>query len=152
MDKRVSCRAVVVDNGKLVAMYREKNDRVYYTFPGGGINDGETEHECVKRECLEEFGIVVEPVKKLYVYEDAKTIQNYYLCNWISGELGTGEGEEFEPDRNRGIYVPSLIEMEKISSLPLVPEEVVAEVLNDYNNGGLENRKEIKKIMSNYNG
>ena len=152
MDKRVSCRAVIVDEGKVVAMYREKKDRVYYTFPGGGINEGETELECVKRECLEEFGIVVEPMNKLYVLEDAKTIQNFYYCKWISGALGTGEGEEFEPDRNRGIYIPSLIPMENLSSLPLVPDEIKAEVLADYANNNLETRTEVKNIWSDFNG
>lgn len=152
MEKRVSCRAVIIDQGKVVAMYREKNNRVYYTFPGGGIDEGETEIECVKRECLEEFGIVVEPLNKLYVLEDAKTIQNYYYCNWVSGALGMGEGEEFSPDRNRGIYIPSLIPIENLPNLPLVPDEIKAEVLADYSNNNLENRTEVKKFWSDFNG
>ena len=41
MKKRESCRAIIFSEDKMVVMYREKNDRVYYTFPGGGINEGE---------------------------------------------------------------------------------------------------------------
>lgn len=131
MEKRVSCRAIIIENGGLVTMYREKADRVYYTFPGGGINEGETETHCVIREVEEEFGINVTPLKKVYMYENDKTVQNFYLCKWISGELGTGEGEEFQPDRNRGIYLPTLMPIEKIKDLPLMPDLVANQLVLD---------------------
>jgi len=135
MSKRYSCRAIVIDENKLVTMYREKEDRVYYTFPGGGMEESETREQCVVRECFEEFGINVEPIKHVYTYENEKTVQYFYLCKWISGELGTGSGEEFQADRNRGVYMPTLMPIEKISELPLMPPEVargLAEDLNQY--------------------
>lgn len=150
MEKRKSARAVVVFNGKLVAMYREKNNRAYYTFPGGGIEENESEEDCVKRECLEEFGINVMPIKKLYEYEDTKTKQSFILCNWVSGELGSGVGEEFSPDRNRGIYIPMLVDIKSLSKIPLVPNEVATCVFNDYMGAGLENLTEIKHIESDF--
>ena len=131
MSKRYSCRAIVIDENKLVTMYREKEDRVYYTFPGGGMEENETKEECVKREALEEFGIIVEPVKHVYTYENEKTVQYFYLCKWVSGELGTGTGEEFEADRNRGVYMPTLMPVEKISELPLMPPEVAKALAED---------------------
>lgn len=150
MDKRVSSRAIIIENGKLVSMYREKNGRVYYTFPGGGINENESEEDCVKRECFEEFGITVEPIKKLYEYEDTKTIQNYFLCKWTAGELGTGNGEEFSQNRDKGVYIPTLIDVEKLTSLPLVPKEVSKEVFDDYFNANFENVNKVKKIQSDF--
>ena len=45
MQKRVSCRAIIFNNERMVSMYREKSDRVYYTFPGGGMEENETEEE-----------------------------------------------------------------------------------------------------------
>lgn len=128
-------------------MYREKNGRVYYTFPGGGMNDGESEEACVKRECLEEFGITVQPIKKLYEYEDTKPFKTIFLCKWTAGELWTGNGEEFEADRNKGVYIPMQIDVEKILSLPLVPSEVAKEVYDDYFNSNFENVNEVKKIV-----
>ena len=105
-------------------MYRNKNGNEYYTLPGGGIENNESEIECVKRECLEEFGIVVEPIKKLYILEDMKTIQNYYYCEWISGEIGTGTGEEFQEDNGKGVYIPSKLNFNELSSFPVVPQEI----------------------------
>ncbi|MBQ8425395.1 MAG: NUDIX domain-containing protein [Clostridia bacterium] len=151
MEKRVSCRAIIIDRDKLVAMYREKNNKVYYTFPGGGINEGESETECVKRECLEEFGIIVVPVRKLFILEDAKTIQHYYLCNWTDGALGMGDGEEFSIGYDNGIYMPSLIPMSNVAKLPLVPSEIKDEVLAHYHNL-FDDIDEVKKIESSYNG
>lgn len=115
----------------MVSMYREKGDRVYYTFPGGGKEENETEEECVVREVKEEFGLDVKPIKKVYIYEDEKTIQNFYLCDWLGGELGSGEGEEFQEDRNKGVYIPSLIYVDKIKDLPLMPPIVATQLIDD---------------------
>ena len=153
MEKRKSCRAIIIDKNKLVAMYREKNNKVYYTFPGGGIEENETELECVKRECREEFGIEVEPVRKLYILEDEKSIQNFYLCNWIYGALGEGDGEEFS-DQSRGVYIPSLLPFENINSLPLVPPEIKEAVLKDYDveNQNFDKVQNVEVFKSSFNG
>ena len=143
MKKRVSCRAIIFDNERMVSMYREKDDKVYYTFPGGGIDENETEEECVIREVKEEFGIDVKPVKKVYIYEDEKTIQNFYLCDWLEGKLGSGEGEEFQEDRNRGVYIPSLIYVDKIQDLPLMPPMVAEQLNKDLKKYGYKLSNEI---------
>lgn len=128
---RESCRAIIFHNNKLIVMYREKNDRAYFTFPGGGKEEGETNEECVKRECFEEFGITVEPQKEVYIYQDEKSLQHFYLCNWVDGELGSGQGEEFAPDRNSGIYVPTMMPSENIGKLPLMPPEIAKALAED---------------------
>lgn len=128
---RESCRAIIFHNNKLIVMYREKNDRAYFTFPGGGKEVGETNEECVIRECFEEFGINVEPLKEVYLYQDEKSIQHFYLCDWISGELGSGQGEEFAPDRNSGVYMPTMMPIENIGKLPLMPPEVAKVLAED---------------------
>ena len=101
VSKRKRARAIVIYNGKLVSMYREFDDRSFYVFPGGGMEDNESEEECVIREVYEEFGITVNPIKKVYVYENERSIEYFYLCDWISGEFGTGVGEEFDVNSNK---------------------------------------------------
>ena len=93
----------------------------------------ETELECVKRECLEEFGIKVEPIKKLYILEDTKTVQHIYYCDWVSGKLGTGTGEEFSANNGKGIYNPMQIAFDKLAETNLVPPEIKERILKDYN-------------------
>ena len=133
MEKRISCRAIILNDDGLVVMYRNKNGNEYYTLPGGGMEDTETELECVKRECLEEFGIKVEPIKKLYILEDTKTVQHIYYCDWVSGKLGTGTGEEFSANNGKGVYKPMQIAFEKIAETNLVPPEIKERILKDYN-------------------
>ena len=45
---------------------KRKDFQDYYTFPGGGLEEGETLEEGTIREIKEEFGINVKIVKKLY--------------------------------------------------------------------------------------
>lgn len=133
MEKRISSRAIILNDDGLVVMYRNKNGSEYYTLPGGGMENTETERECVKRECIEEFGITVEPIKKLYVLEDTKTIQHIYYCDWVSGELGTGTGEEFAADNGKGVYKPMQIAFDKLAETNLVPPEIKERIVKDYN-------------------
>lgn len=36
-EKRVRARAIIIHEGKIVSMYRERQDRIFYTFTGGGM-------------------------------------------------------------------------------------------------------------------
>ncbi len=144
--KRKRARGIVFLDGKLVSMYREFQGRVFYTIPGGGMEEGETEEECVKREVFEEFGLVVEPIKKVYVYESETSIEHFYVCEYVSGEFGSGQGEEFQPDRNRGVYIPSLLEIENIPNLPLMPPEVAKAFVEDFKSRGKDLRDDVKHV------
>ena len=147
MDKRKSCRAIVFIDNKLVTMKRIKDGRLYYTFAGGGLEDNESHSACVIRECEEEFGIKVEPVRHLYTYENDKTIQYYYLCKYISGEFGSGVGEEFMEDRNKGEYEPTLMSLQDVSILPLMPPEIAKSVAEDGENFYINYNENIKVFV-----
>lgn len=144
--KRKRARGIVFVDGKLVSMYREFQGRVFYTIPGGGMEEGESEQECVKREVFEEFGLVVEPIKKVYYYENDISIENFYLCEYVSGEFGSGQGEEFQPNRNRGVYIPSLLDLDEIENLPLMPPEVAKALVEDLKKNGKTLRDDVKKV------
>ncbi len=128
-------------------MYRERQGRIFYTFPGGGIEEGETEEECIKREVFEEFGIIVEPIKKIYKYENNNNIEYFYLAKWISGEFGTGKGEEFKQNQTNGTYIPKFIKISDIPTLPLMPPEVALAFYNDYLKKGKNIRNNVKFIL-----
>jgi len=147
MEKRESCRAIVITNNELVVMYRNKEGRIYYTFPGGGRENNETLNECMIRECVEEFGIIVEPLREIYYFEDEKSIQHFFVCKWISGELGSGTGEEFQPDRNRGVYKTTTLKLNEIEQSPLVPSEIKEQILKDVKKYGTSLNIPCKNIV-----
>lgn len=146
-NRRISVRAIIIIENKLATMYREKDGRVYYTFPGGGKESGETLEECVKREVFEEFGMVVEPIQKIYVYQGIKSIEHFYLVKWISGEFGAGKGEEFQSNQDRGVYIPKLVEIAKLNNLPLMPPEIATVFYGDYLKNGEQIRKNTLNVF-----
>lgn len=56
---RPSVRAIIFRDGKLALVHNGKFD--YYMFPGGGIEEGESQEETLIREVKEEAGLVVIP-------------------------------------------------------------------------------------------
>ncbi|MDA8132182.1 MAG: NUDIX domain-containing protein [Elusimicrobia bacterium] len=64
---RVSAKAILIRNGRLLLMRARDRTGVYYLLPGGGQRNGETLHEALARECAEETGILVGPGRARYV-------------------------------------------------------------------------------------
>lgn len=145
--KRTRVRAIIYSENKIVSMYREREGRIFYTFPGGGMEEGETEKQCVMREVFEEFGLNVRPVKKVYIYENERSVEHFYICEWIDGEFGTGKGEEFDENRNNGIYKPLLIDIAEIPSLPLMPPEIAKAFYEDFMTNGINLRNDVLKYF-----
>ena len=149
--KRQRARAIIIKDDKMVSMYREFDNRVFYVFPGGGMENDESEEECVIREVYEEFGINIKPVKKVYIGENEKRISNYYLCEWIDGEFGTGKGEEYDVAANKqGFYKPMFVEISSIPNLSLMPTEIASSFYEDYINNGITLRDDVKHIVTSY--
>ena len=108
MEKRVSSRAIIIEDGKLLAMFRRKvkkdsSIKEYYVIPGGGLEDGETLEENVIRELKEEFNVDIEVVKFLGTEEYDDTIANYFLCKIVNGTPKL-VGEELERRTNEKYY------------------------------------------------
>ena len=108
---------------------KRKDIQDYYTFPGGGLEKGETLEEGVIREVEEEFGIQIKVGKLLLEMYSEKFNQKeyFFLCKYIGGEFGTGTGPEFSHDpeyKGYGEYIPEIIKKEKIESINLLPPEM----------------------------
>lgn len=112
----------------------------YYTFPGGGQEENETLEDGTKREIKEELGIDVEVIKLLYQLEDKENQKDeyFFLCKYIGGEFGTGDGPEFSGDpryAHRGKYIPEIIQKEDIEKIQILPREVKDKLVKDIKNG-----------------
>ena len=139
---RIRVAGIVPINDGFVFMHRKnvvrnKDYQEYYTFPGGGLEEGETLEEGVIREIKEEFGIHVRVIKKMYELENLKLHMKeyFFLCEYLDGEFGTGDGEEFSNNpayKDSGEYMPEIVKAEDIKNLVLLPLEIKEKFLKDF--------------------
>ena len=144
---RIRVAGIVPINDGFAFMHRadvikRKDFQNYYTFPGGGLEEGETLEEGTIREIKEEFGINVKIIKKLYEMNSKKFDQKeyFFLCEYIDGEFGTGTGPEFSNDpkyKDSGKYIPEIVKREEVKNLLLLPQEIKDDFVKDIENGKL---------------
>lgn len=64
---RYSIKAIIIKDNKLLAERCNTGDSDWYKLPGGGQEWGETVVEALKRECMEELSVEVDPIKLLFI-------------------------------------------------------------------------------------
>ncbi|CAI9387570.1 RNA pyrophosphohydrolase [Bacillus sp. T2.9-1] len=120
--------SVIIEDNKVGLIKRVREEAVYYVFPGGGIEEGETSIEAAKREAFEELGVEVK-IKECIAKVEFNGIQYFFLSEIIKGTFGTGQGEEYtDKERDRGTYLPVLVDIKSLSSIDVIPKEVALKV------------------------
>jgi 8-oxo-dGTP diphosphatase len=119
---------VIIENKKVGLIKRIKDGSVYYVFPGGGIEDGETPEEGAKREALEELGVEVR-VNECIAEVELNGTQYFFMSEIIGGTFGTGQGVEYTVgNSNKGTYLPMWVDIEVLSCMDVKPKEVVLKI------------------------
>lgn len=128
---------ILIHEGKLALMERRKQGRHYFAFPGGGVEEGETDEQAATREALEELGIRVETIKKAAtILREGRRDQVYFLVKWVDGKYGTGTGEEYgEPDEINGTYNPVWMPLEEVSVKNVVPKGLAELTIKSHKEG-----------------
>jgi 8-oxo-dGTP diphosphatase len=128
---------VLIEDNQLALIERYKQGRHYFSFPGGGVDEGETDEQAAIREAWEELGIRVEVLQKAAeVVRENKRKQIYFLVKQVGGEFGTGTGEEYdEPNPERGTYHPMWMPMDEILNQNVVPHELAELVVRSHREG-----------------
>lgn len=128
-------RAIILKNNQLLTIKRVKTDITYFVFPGGGVEPGEGLEDAMKRECKEELGVDVSIVKK-FVSErfnkgEIKQSEHFYICDIVSGKLGTGNGPEYDDNSNyEGTHEIEWLNIFDLTDYDLRPKEVVLKLIN----------------------
>ncbi len=124
-------RAIIIINDKLLSIKRTKivngKEFVYYTIPGGHLEENESYEEATIREIKEELGITVEIKQELlYIFnKDLCRYEKFFLCKYISGEIGTGTGEEWNCNTELyGNYDICYLNIENLGDYNLLPREI----------------------------
>ena len=113
MNKRISSRAIIIENNELLVMFRRKikdNEiKEYYAIPGGGKEPNETLEENVIRELNEEFCVDIKILGYLGKKEYDNAIEHFFACSIVNGIPKLG-GEELDRNTPENYY-----EVRKIS-------------------------------------
>jgi 8-oxo-dGTP diphosphatase len=69
--------AIVVRHGRMLVIRRSHTvvAPLFYCFPGGGIENGETDEEALIREFREEVGVTIQIVRKIWQCTTAWKVQ-----------------------------------------------------------------------------
>lgn len=106
MRTKVRVSAIIISNNKILLIHRKKEGREYWVFPGGGVEEGETNEQALIREVKEETNLDVTGVKSAF--------DNFYYCDVEFGkpELGSPEKLKLNAD---DWYQPEWVELSMIN-------------------------------------
>ena len=90
----IRVKALIVNSSGKILMAFNNNT---FQFPGGHLEDGESKEECIRREVMEETGIIIEeslePFLVITTYDDnyfdtnKRVLNNIYYYRIISDEV-----------------------------------------------------------------
>lgn len=120
---RKAARAIIIENGKILVMHRNKHGSQYFTLVGGRAEETEQPLDTLAREVREEAGLTVTSARLVY-YEDHPAPYNeqfIFLCEVAPhGEIAVQDWSE-EGQMNRlGANMHTLMWVE-LSAFPKLP-------------------------------
>ena len=133
MNKRISSRAIIIDNNELLVMFRRKikdNEiKEYYAIPGGGKEENETLEENVIRELKEEFSVNIKILGYLGKKEYDNAIEHFFNCSIISGTPTLG-GEELERNTKENYYEVRKISIDEALNSNINAKDMILSAIN----------------------
>lgn len=135
MEKRVSSRGIIIEDGKVYAMFRRRikdngTIKEYYVIPGGGINKNETLEENVIREMKEEFSVDVKIKGYLGKDESDETIAHFFSCSIINGTPKLG-GEELERCTEQNYYEIRKVAIEDLDKVDILSTDMIMKAFKE---------------------
>lgn len=122
----VTCAIILFKDETLVVQRNEDmNLPLKWEFPGGKIEQGESEEECIKREIQEELNIEIELISKLtpsrFDYPNLSVQLIPFLAQYVKGEIKLSEHKQY-----------LLLTKDKLKSLNWAEADIP--ILNEYLN------------------
>jgi ADP-ribose pyrophosphatase YjhB (NUDIX family) len=126
-------RAIVLKDGTLLVMRREKAGRKYCSLVGGAVDPGETPEQALYRELAEETGIEVANHRLVITQEGGGFGMQYiYLCDYVSGEpvLAPDSIEAKIRIPKQDYYDPGWLSLKDLTKANLLPAELKKTLLD----------------------
>jgi len=133
---RIRSAIILIEDNKLALIERHRAEKHYFSFPGGGVDEGESPQEAAIREAGEELGIQVAIKQKVADVIFNGNPQYYFLAQKLSGEFGTGAGEEYgEFNPAHGTYHPIWMPLADVPNNNVLPRELAEFVVRSAKEG-----------------
>ena len=93
---------IIIDNNKILIAQRGLNEKLAgkWEFPGGKVELGETQQECLKREIKEELELNIEVGEYLgesiYTYPNSKIKLIAYFATIVDGDMKLSVHDKIE--------------------------------------------------------
>ena len=125
MRTNIRVSAIIIEDKKILLIHRIKNGDEYWVVIGGGVEEGESLEDALKREVLEETCLPVLNYKLLGRVKGHKGDDYYfYFCNINEGPPSLG-GPEKEKNCKNNWFNLEWVEIEKVGELKsLYPAQV----------------------------
>ena len=119
---RTSAKALVIRDGRMLAIRLHDQDGDFYIMPGGGQNAGELLPAAVEREVAEETGIAVKAGDAVFISEGEKGEESHrvdivFRCEY----LGESDAER-HTDWNQTGY--EWLDIATLNTAPLYPSKL----------------------------
>ena len=136
---RLRVNGLLIENESLimVQLLSPVNNKWIWMPPGGGVHFGESLQNAVKREMLEETGLMVTVGPLWYLHEviagGVHAVEFYYRCEKYGGTLRTGTDPEYR-DSRQIIRDVACVPFDNLTRSDIYPEYLRNGFVSDYRN------------------
>lgn len=141
-------RAVVIREGYLLVMHRNKFGQQYYTLVGGGVGVSETPEQALYRELHEETGIQIANPRLVFLEDsgDMYGLQHVFLCEYTGGEVALRpDSDEAQINAlGQNTYTPGWLPLAQLPSVQFVTPNLRQHLLDAVRDGWPEQPLQFK--------
>jgi ADP-ribose pyrophosphatase YjhB (NUDIX family) len=135
-----AARAIIVESGKLLVMYRNKYGSEYFTLVGGQVADGETTEQALIRELKEETGLTVTSARQVFVENHAEPYnqQYIYVCEVAPHDgvaIQEASEESYMNRLDANIHKPLWVDIAAFEKLPFRTPSLQSAILYGIHKG-----------------
>lgn len=140
---RNSAKAIIISGEKILFTKNQDQEGYFYLFPGGGQEHGETIHNTLLRECIEEIGKEVQIGELLFIREyigknhehssfdfNVHQVEYYFVCNLVN-EMNNDKTPTNPDSQQVGM---EWIHINDLLKYRIYPKELRKYIINHYNN------------------
>jgi len=130
-DVRIRVAGILIRGNRLLLIAHKKNNEIYWLLPGGGVDYGETLHEALMREFMEELNISVD-VKDVALISDSidpsggrHVVNICFLCTYKGGDFILGS--------EKRLYDFKFFDRDELADIDIFPpiNNDLADIMND---------------------